>query len=59
MNFTYRQAIILFIASMAMVMLGLLFKIQHWPNGSFLIGAGLIAQFVAIVLLVVLLVKRK
>jgi hypothetical protein len=59
MNFTYRQVVVLFIASMALVMLGLLFKIQHWAYGSMAISAGLMAQVVAIVLLVLLLVKRK
>jgi hypothetical protein len=59
MNFTYKQVVILFIASMALVMLGMLFKIQHWPYGAIAIGAGLMAQLVAIVLLVMLLVKRK
>jgi exosortase/archaeosortase len=58
-NFTYKQAVILFIVSMVVVMVGLLFKIQHWPHGSFAIGAGLIAQLCAIILLIVLLVKRK
>jgi hypothetical protein len=59
MKFTYRQVVILFIASMVLVMLGLLFKIQHWPHGAIAIGAGLMAQLVAVVLLVVLLAKRK
>lgn len=59
MEFNYRQAVVLFIASFILVMLGLLFKIQHWPFASTAIGAGLMAQLIAIIALVVLLIKRK
>jgi hypothetical protein len=59
MNFTYKQVVVLFIASMVLVMLGLLFKIQHWPHGTVAIGSGLMSQLVAIVLLVALLIKKK
>jgi hypothetical protein len=59
MKTTYLQPVILFLAGIFLIMVGLLFKIQHWPHAQVAIVAGFMSQLFAIVLLVVVLVRRR
>jgi len=54
----FRYPVVLFIASMIFLFIGLLFKIQHWPGGSFIPGSMLMVQAVAIVWLIILLLRK-
>jgi uncharacterized membrane protein len=53
----FRYPITLFLASFVMLMIGLLFKIQHWPGGQLLTGSMLMVQATAIIWLIILIVK--
>jgi len=53
----YRYPIVLFITSAVFLMIGLLFKIQHWTGGQLLSGSMLMVQVVALVWLGVILYR--
>lgn len=59
MKITYLQPVVLFLAGIFLIMVGLLFKIQHWPYSQMVINVGMISQLFAIVLLIVVLIKRR
>jgi len=59
MKITYLQPVVLFLAGIFLIMVGLLFKIQHWPHAQIAINVGLFSQLFAIVLLVVMLIRRR
>jgi hypothetical protein len=53
----FRQPLALFIASIVVLFIGMLFRIMHWPGGKLITGSMLMVQAVAIVWLIVLLVR--
>jgi hypothetical protein len=53
-----RYPIVLFLTSFVVLMIGLVFKIQHWPGGQLITGSMWMVQVVSIVWLVVLLTGR-
>ena len=59
MKITYLQPVVLFLAGIFLIMVGLLFKIQHWPYSQMVINVGMISQLFAIVLLIVMLIRRR
>lgn len=52
-----RYPIALFLASFVMLMIGLLFKIMHWPGGQLLTGSMFMVQAVSIVWIIIVLLK--
>jgi hypothetical protein len=54
-----RYPIVLFALSFIGTMIGMLFKIQHWPGGSLIMGSMLIVQSISIAWLVVILLRNK
>jgi hypothetical protein len=57
MDAKFRNPIALFLASFVMLMIGLLFKIAHWPGGQLITGSMLMVQAVSIIWLIVLFVR--
>jgi hypothetical protein len=53
----FRYPVTLFLASFVVLMIGLLFKIMHWPGGQLITGSMLIVQVVSIIWLIVLVVR--
>jgi hypothetical protein len=53
----FRYPITLFLASFVVLVIGILFRIMHWPGGRLITGGMLMVQAVAIVWLILLLVK--
>ena len=59
MNPKYRYPVVLFLASFLLIIVGLLFKIQHWPNSQVTFGAGLIVQMFSILWLIVAILRKQ
>lgn len=55
----FRCPIALLLASFVVLMMGLLFEIQHWPGAQLIIGSMSMVQVVAIGWIIVLLLKPK
>jgi hypothetical protein len=55
----FKYPITLFIASFIVLIIGLAFKIMHWPGAPLIIGSMLMVQFIAIIWLVIIIVKTK
>lgn len=53
----YRYPVILFIVSAVFLVIGLLFKIQHWPGGRLITGSMLMVQVIALIWLGVILYR--
>jgi len=51
--------IILLILASVSVLAGVLFKLQDWPGGNVLLGAGLITELICAVMLVINFWKRR
>ena len=47
----YWHILIIFIVAMAVVIVGALFKIMHWPGASVLLMLGMGGQFLSLILL--------
>jgi hypothetical protein len=52
-----RYPIALFLASFVMLMIGLIFKIMHWPGGQLITGSMFMVQAVSIVWIIIVLLK--
>lgn len=59
MNPKYRYPVVLFLASFLLLILGMLFKIQHWPYGYIISGAGMLVQMFSILWLIVALLRKQ
>jgi hypothetical protein len=57
MSSNFRYPIVLFLASIPVLIIGLLFKIQHWPGSSLIIGSMMMVQLVSIIWLIVVVLK--
>jgi hypothetical protein len=55
MESRYRIPVILFLTNYAIIIMGTFFKVQHWPNGSFIVGAGIIVQLISLLWLIIVL----
>ncbi len=53
----FRFPLVLFILSFAGMMLGLMFKILHWPGGQLITGSMLMVQVISIIWLIIILLK--
>ena len=51
--------ILLVILASVAVLIGVLAKIQHWPGGDYLIGAGLLTEVAAAIYFVRYLLKQR
>jgi hypothetical protein len=51
----FRYPIVLFLTSFVVLMIGLVFKIQHWPGAQLITGSMWMVQVVSIIWLIVLL----
>ncbi|CAN5293870.1 hypothetical protein BH09BAC6_BH09BAC6_20100 [soil metagenome] len=58
MFFNPRYPIALFLASIVLLMVGLMLKIMHWPGGQLLTGSMIMVQVVSIVWLIVIIFKK-
>jgi len=54
----YIPAIIIFLLGFILIILGSLFKIQHWPYGSELFTIGMLTKVIAAIYTVVVLLKH-
>ncbi len=54
-----RYPIALFLTSFVMLMIGLVFKVMHWPGAQLIIGSMLMVQVISIVWIIILLVRPK
>ncbi|HVW94558.1 MAG TPA: hypothetical protein VHA56_01150 [Mucilaginibacter sp.] len=59
MFFNFRSPVILFILSFFGLMIGLTFKVLHWPGGQLISGSMIMVQAFSIVWLIILLFKNK
>ncbi|OIQ22082.1 MAG: hypothetical protein BM557_01510 [Flavobacterium sp. MedPE-SWcel] len=50
--------ILVFLLGTFLTFLGALFKLQHWPYGTFFLNIGLIVQIIAAVMVVIKLFKK-
>ncbi|WP_452222467.1 GldL-related protein [Lacinutrix salivirga] len=50
-------SLILFLIGFILVILGSLFKIQHWPYGSELLTLGMFLKVIAAIILIIKLIK--
>ncbi len=57
MDARFRNPIALFLASLVMLIIGLLLKAMHWPGGQLITGSMLMVQAVSIIWLIVLIVR--
>ncbi len=57
LNFKY--PIITFVAAFVFVIIGLLFKIMHYPGASMLLGSMFIVQGICLVWLIVIIIKSR
>jgi hypothetical protein len=53
-----RYPLILFIAGTAFMLLGIVFRIQHWPGGRLITGSMFMVQALAIAWLILLLFRK-
>ena len=53
---SFRYPVVLFLTSFVVLMIGLAFKIQHWPGAQLITGSMWMVQIVSIIWLIVLLV---
>ncbi|MDB4918296.1 hypothetical protein [Mucilaginibacter sp.] len=53
----FRYPIILFMLSLAGLMIGMAFKILHWPGGQLITGSMIMVQVLSIVWLIIIIVK--
>ena len=53
----FRYPVVLFLTSFVVLMIGLLFKIQHWPGAQLITGSMWMVQIASIVWLIVLLAR--
>ena len=58
MFFNPRYPIALFLASIVLLMVGLMLKIMHWPAGQLLTGSMIMVQIVSIVWLIIIIFKK-
>jgi len=54
----YKLPLILFLIGMIFTIIGSLFKLMHWSGAGFLLITGMLTKVVAIVILIILLVKK-
>jgi hypothetical protein len=57
MFFNFRYPVILFILSLAGFMIGVAFKVMHWPGGQLITGSMIMVQVIAIIWLIIIVVK--
>jgi hypothetical protein len=57
LNFKY--PIIAFVFAFPFIIIGLLFKIQHWPGARLLLGSMFIVQAISLVWLIVIIIKKR
>ena len=56
-QFKYYLAAV-FIFSIAIALLGALFKLMHWPGANFMLMIGMLSEAIAIITLIVVLLKK-
>ncbi|MDF2432406.1 MAG: hypothetical protein JWP44_2037 [Mucilaginibacter sp.] len=59
MFFNFRYPMILFLLSFVGIMLGLVFRILHWPGASLTIGSMIMVQAISILWLIIIIIKGK
>jgi hypothetical protein len=59
LSFKSNYPTVLFLAGFILFLVGLAFKIQHWPGGQLIISCTIIMQIIAIAWLIISLLKDK
>ncbi|MQP53522.1 MULTISPECIES: hypothetical protein [unclassified Flavobacterium] len=54
----YTVPFVLFLLGMAITIIGALFKLMHWPGANFMLIIGMIAEAIAIISLIIVLLKK-
>ncbi len=54
----YALPILFFTLGIAITIIGALFKIMHWPGANALLTTGLLAEAVALIILIISIAKR-
>ncbi|ASU36668.1 hypothetical protein [Mucilaginibacter xinganensis] len=57
MFFNFRNPVILFMLSIVGLMIGLAFKVMHWPGGKLITGSMIMVQAISIIWLIIIVVK--
>ena len=58
MNKIYLPSVITFLVGMIITIIGALFKIMHWTGASIMLTVGMLAEVVAISILIITLTKN-
>ena len=54
----YSIPLSLFLLGMAITIIGVLFKIMHWPGANIILTIGMLTEAIAIITLIVVLLKN-
>jgi hypothetical protein len=57
MFFNFRYPLILFILGIAGFMMGMAFKIMHWPGGQLITGSMIMVQVISIAWLLIIVIR--
>lgn len=57
MFFNFRYPIILFMLSLVGLMIGMAFKVMHWPGGQLITGSMIMVQAISIIWLIIIVIK--
>src|SRR5580658_508480 len=55
--FKFKYPVLLFLASFILFLIGIAFKIMHWPNAQFIIASMIVVQISAVVWLIVVILQ--
>lgn len=55
----YLPSLIVFLIGMILTIIGLLFKIMHWPGASIILIIGMLSEAAALIILIVTILKNK
>lgn len=55
----YLPSLIVFLIGMILTIIGLLFKIMHWPGASIMLIIGMLSEAAALIILIVTILKNK
>src|ERR1700678_632380 len=59
MSLKFKYPVLLFLAGFILFLMGLAFKIMHWPNAQFIITSMLIVQMSAVIWLIVVILRHE
>jgi len=55
----YLPSLIVFLIGMILTIIGSLFKIMHWPGASIMLIIGMLSEATALIILIVIILKKK